>query len=123
MGLPKANRLKDYRNFRQVYQKGKVYKSSHLVLRAIFEAVVSEKNRNPTTRFGITISRKVSKKAVIRNRLKRQIRSVIRSLLPQIVLGWQVIIIVRPSAIGCNYEHFLRELKQLFMQAGIIYGH
>ncbi len=123
MGLPKANRLKDHRNFRQVYQAGKTYKSSHLVLRILSSSTLSNSDAPPPTRFGITISRKVSKKAVVRNRLKRQIRSAIRTLLPQVSSGWQVIIIVRHHAIECNYEHFLRELKQLLIQAEIIYGY
>jgi ribonuclease P protein component len=66
---------------------------------------------------------KVSKKAVIRNRLKRQIRAVIRELLAEIQPGWRVIVVVRPNAVGCNYEHFLRELKQLLVKANIIHGH
>ncbi|MGK7933519.1 MAG: ribonuclease P protein component [Microcystaceae cyanobacterium] len=123
MGLPKANRLKNHRTFRQVYQQGKVYKSSHLVLRTLYGGLKSPESAPLASRFGITISRKVSKKAVIRNRLKRQIRSAIRTLLPQILPGWQVVIIVRRYAIECKYEHFLRELKQLLIEAEIIYGY
>ncbi|MGK7942970.1 MAG: ribonuclease P protein component [Microcystaceae cyanobacterium] len=123
MGLPKANRLKNHRNFHQVYQQGKAYKSSHLVLRALYGGLGSFDSSQLPTRFGITISRKVSKKAVIRNRLKRQIRSGIRTLLPQVLPGWRVIIIVRRCAIECKYEHFLRELKKLLIEAEIIYGH
>jgi ribonuclease P protein component len=75
------------------------------------------------TRFGISISQKVSKKAVIRNRIKRQIRSAIRELLPHLSPGWKVVIVVRPSAVECKYEHFLRELKQLLVKAKIVNGH
>lgn len=123
MGLPKANRLKDYRNFRQVYGQGKVYKSSHLVLRVLADESEFAHSSSLKTRFGITISRKVSKKAVVRNRIKRQIRHAIRTLLPQILPGRQVMIIVRRYAIECNYEHFLRELEQLLIQSEIIYGY
>ncbi|AIE72636.1 Ribonuclease P protein component [Synechocystis sp. PCC 6714] len=76
------------------------------------------------SRFGITVSQKVSKKATARNRLKRKIRAVIHHLRPQIQPGFDVVIIVLPQGIGCNYERFLRELEQLFSQAGIInHGH
>lgn len=78
----------------------------------------------PRSRFGITVSQKVSKKAVARNRIKRQIRSIILSQLPSLDSGFDVIIVVLPSALVCKYEHFLRELEQLFNQAGIIrHGH
>lgn len=75
------------------------------------------------TRIGISISQKVSKKAVVRNRIKRQIRAVILELLPLISPGWKVIVGVRPTALECKYEHFLRELKQLLVKVKIINGH
>jgi ribonuclease P protein component len=78
----------------------------------------------PVSRFGIAVSKKVSKKAVIRNRIKRQIRAVIRTLLPIIDPDWNIIVVVLPSAVMCKYEHFLRELEQLFKEAEIIHhGH
>ena len=75
------------------------------------------------TRIGISIGKKVSKKAVIRNRIKRQIRAALRKLLPYISPGWQIVVVVKPEATECQYEHFLRELKQLLVKAEVINGH
>jgi ribonuclease P protein component len=75
------------------------------------------------TCFGISISQKVSKKAVVRNRIKRQIRAVLRQFLPRISPGWLVVIGVRSSACGCNYDEILRELEQLLVEAEVINGH
>ncbi len=75
------------------------------------------------TKFGISVSQKVSKKAVIRNRLKRQIRAALRSLLPQIIPGWLVVISLSTTASGCNYYDLLRELEQLLAEAEVIDGH
>lgn len=75
------------------------------------------------TCIGISISQKVSKKAVVRNRIKRQIKSAIRHLLPQIQSGWLLVIIVRPSAIQCDYWQFLRELEQMLRKIEVIDGH
>ena len=72
------------------------------------------------TRLGISISQKVSKRAVIRNRIKRQIKAIFRALLPQVASGWQLVIVVKPSATQCSYEQFLQELKQLLHRAEII---
>ena len=118
MGLPQVNRLKHRQDFQLVYAKGSKYKSSHLVLRAW-------QNRGATNRptsIGIVISQKVSKKAVIRNRIKRQIKAIIRPWLKELANNWQLVIIVLPEAIECNYQHFLRELKQLFQQVGLSNG-
>lgn len=74
------------------------------------------------TRVGISISQKVSKRAVVRNRIKRQLRAIFRQFLPQIVPGWQLVIVVKPNATQCRYEQFLQELKQLLISAEVIDG-
>lgn len=123
MGLPKANRLKHRKDFQTVYQKGIRYSSPHLTLLVYSETENSSLLQPDATRIGISISQKVSKKAVIRNRIKRQIRAVFIELLPFLSSGWKLIVVVRPTALECNYEHFLRELKQLLVKAKIINGH
>ena len=118
MGLPKAVRLKHWKDFQSVYQQGKRYRESNLMLRVLKDSNLL------VSRFGIAVSQKVSKKAVVRNRIKRQIRAAIYALLPDFSPGWNVIVVVLPSAIACKYEHFLRELKQLFNKAEIMnHGH
>ena len=122
MGLRKIHRLKHWRHFRSVYKKGISCHGPHLVLRALF---INQKHQispiNPS-RIGISISTKVSKRAVKRNRIKRQIRGAIAVLLPRIAQGWDMVIVVKPSAIECKYEHFLRELEQLLIETKIIHG-
>jgi ribonuclease P protein component len=125
VGLPKVNRLKHWKDFRKVYQQGTRYSSPHLTLLALPDkrSLLQEALELKETRIGISIGQKVSKKAVVRNRIKRQIRAICSGFLPEIAPGWQVIIVVRPSALECKYEHFLRELKQLLVKANIINGH
>jgi ribonuclease P protein component len=75
------------------------------------------------TRIGISISQKVSKRAVIRNRIKRQIRAAIRQMLPCIAPGWRLVVVVRPIAVECDYGQILRELEQLLAEAEVLNGH
>ena len=70
--------------------------------------------------FGISISRKVSKRAVVRNRIKRQLKAVIRHYLPQVVPGCQVVIIVRAAAVECEFDDFLRELEYLLKKVKVL---
>jgi ribonuclease P protein component len=119
VGLPSNHRLKGWQDFRQVYRQGKRYQSHHLIIRVL----AGEADQAIPTRFGISVSKKVSKKAVIRNRIKRQLKGVIRGLLPKITSGWQIIIMVKPEISQCEYEHFLRELKELLLKAEVIHGH
>jgi ribonuclease P protein component len=77
----------------------------------------------PPTRIGISISQKVSKKAVVRNRIKRQIRAIFRQFLPRLSTGWQLVVVVRPGAEKCDYGQILRELEQLLAEAEVLNGH
>ena len=133
MALPKIHRLKQRQQFGAVYQLGIKRTTPHLTLRALSPQGSTKKKAElsasvvfedtPPTQIGISVSQKVSKRAVIRNRIKRQIRSALRHFLPQLAPGWQLVIVVKPSAIQCDYEDFLRELEQLLMNAEVLNGH
>ena len=122
MSLPKPHRLRRRQDFQKVYQHGKRHQQVHLTLRSL-QHLPSTTESLPATRFGISVAKTVSKKAVIRNLLKRQLKAALRQLLPRISGGWSVVIGVRPSAQGCEYVEILRELEQLLASAGIIDGH
>ncbi|MEM9216322.1 MAG: ribonuclease P protein component [Cyanobacteria bacterium P01_F01_bin.150] len=65
------------------------------------------------TQIGITISTKVSKRANVRNRIKRQIQAAMFQLLPAFSSNWLIVIIVRPGVNECDYWQFLRELEEM----------
>ena len=133
--LPQANRLRNWRDFKAVYQKGIRRSGHHLTVRGLqLPRVLNEDSLSwdnsqvnrlspPPTRIGISVSQKVSKKAIVRNRLKRQIRAALRQLLPRLTPGWHVIVGVRPSALECEYAQFLQELEQLLVDTEVINGH
>lgn len=135
MALPKAHRLKHWRDFQAVYQKGIRRYGRYLTLRGLpqrthnvdaptrRETLQSPNQDKPPTRIGISISQKVSKKAVVRNRIKRLLRVALRQLLPQLSPGWLLVVGVRPGVEECDYAQFLRELEQLLAEAEVLNGH
>jgi ribonuclease P protein component len=123
VSLPKPHRLRRRQDFQQVYQYGKRHQQLHLTLRSLQHLPSPTTEHLPATRFGISVSKTVSKKAVVRNLLKRQVKAALRQMLPQITSGWSVVIGVRPSAQGCEYVEILRELEQLLTSAGIFDGY
>ena len=123
MSLPRPHRLRRRQDFHKVYQYGKRHQQVHLTLRSLRYLPDSTTEDLPATRFGISVSQKVSKRAVVRNLLKRQVKAALRQLLPQITSGWSVVIGVRPSAQGCEYVEILRELDQLLAAAEVLDGH
>ncbi|WP_017316755.1 ribonuclease P protein component [Mastigocladopsis repens] len=138
MALPKANRLKSRKDFQAVFREGFRRHGSHMTLRALRPSPSSkpsedtvpeiETKNTPSltpTRIGISISTKVSKRAVVRNRLKRQIAAALHQLLPQILPGWRIVVVVKPTAAEskCVTQQFLQELEQLLAQAEVFNGH
>ena len=139
MPLPKANRLKSRKDFQAVFREGTRRHGSYLTLRALqpssskvpsMEAAITtqpsaELVNVASTRIGISISTKVSKRAVVRNRLKRQIAAALYQLLPKLLPGWRLVVIVKPTAAQqeCVREQFLQELEQLLAQAEVLNGY
>lgn len=119
--LPKVNRLRKTQEFASVYKGGTRQSTFHLTLRALRSHPRDSVETQPT-RLGITVSQKVSKRAVVRNRIKRQLRAICRQLLPKLLPGWSVVIVARGSVLECDYPQFLRELEQLLTEAGILNG-
>jgi ribonuclease P protein component len=117
VGLSRSNRLKHRQDFHFVYQQGIYCRTSHLILRALQEQEISQQLLPP--RIGISISQKVSKKAVIRNRIKRQIRAIFREFLPSIPDGWKIVVMVKPGATECTFLEFRQAIQQLLNKAGI----
>ncbi|HEY9824661.1 MAG TPA: ribonuclease P protein component [Stenomitos sp.] len=118
--LPQHHRLKNRRDFDSVYRNGIRCNAAALGLRA-YQPPQSSQQLAPS-RIGISISQKVSKRAVVRNRIKRQVRAAVRQLLPDLDAGWDLVFVVYPSALECGYWEFLQQLKQLLGQVRIFHG-
>ncbi len=78
--LSKKNRLKKVRDFERVFQKGKGFKKGFFYVKIVSNGL--EKSR-----FGIIVSKKAFRKAVVRNRIKRKIREFLRKDLEKIKKG------------------------------------
>lgn len=65
---------------------------------------------------------KVSKKAVIRNRAKRQMREAVRLLLKEerIKGGFLISFIAKPNIIGASYDEIQKNIIRLLEKAGIL---
>lgn len=53
------------------------------------------KNGKPFSRFGVVVSKKVDKRATVRNRIKRKFRSCIESSLASIVAGYDFLFVFK----------------------------
>ncbi len=101
--LARKYRLKNKKDFRNLYQRGKSYAYPLFVL---YRRV----NKEEVCRIGFSISKKVGC-AVVRNRLKRQFREAVRRQISEFVSGYDYVFIIRKQAVGvifaeiCNQMH------------------
>lgn len=87
--LPKKNRLTKKSDFDKVFKDGKSTKGDFLIFRVL-------KNHSKESRFGFIVSKKISNKAIIRNKIKRRLRGIIFKDLENIKKSIDVVIIALP---------------------------
>lgn len=102
--LAKNNRIRLDKEFDRVFKTGQSFYGKVLGLKV-------SPNTLGFTRFGIMVSLKVSKKAVIRNKVKRQIRSVISKELPALKTNKDVVIITFPLILDKKFKEIELVLK------------
>lgn len=95
--LKKENRINRNKDFDRIFKTGQSFYGRILGIKAV-------KNESELNRFGIIISTKVSKKAVIRNRFKRQLREIIKKEMINLKKGYDLVIIVFPLILDKNYQ-------------------
>ena len=83
--LTQANRLKKSKDIERVLKNGKRFSEGFLVIKTL-------PNGLDKTRFAFIASQKFSKKAVERNKIRRQLRETTRQNLERIKKGMDVIV-------------------------------
>jgi ribonuclease P protein component len=108
-------RLQKRRDFLCVQGKGKKWVSQSLILQTIKHdknADCDESREEPHMRVGFTVTKRVSKKAVIRNRIKRRLRAVAADTLSQHAnSGYDYVLVGRIETLSKPYETMKKDLK------------
>ena len=93
-----------------VYSEGSSWASNLLVMKAL-------PNDLTISRYGLSVSKRVGK-AVVRNRVKRLLREILRTM--PLKSGWDVVFIVRPVAATANYASLKRAVEGLLSRAQLL---
>lgn len=101
--LASKNRLKKKINFARIEIDGKMIQSKS------FGMGIYNRKDNEPSRFGFVISTKISKKAVIRNRIKRIMSEVIRKNLNNLKEGYDVLFLIKHQAAKITKEELENE--------------
>jgi len=113
--MPAFNSLRTKKEFDLVYKKGKAMQGIFFSLR-FWES----KNSSEPAKFGIIVGLNISKKAVLRNKKRRQLREIIRLNQGKIKRSHWIIISAKDKILEADYEVLEKEFLGLCRKAGII---
>lgn len=111
--LPKLNRLKKKKDFKKVFKSGKGVNLNFIVLKF-------NKNGLKNSRFGFIVSSKVSKKAVVRNKIKRRLRESVKRKIDDVKGGLDIVLITFPALKNKDFQEIDKIVEKLFKRAGIL---
>ncbi|HUG48194.1 MAG TPA: ribonuclease P protein component [Candidatus Limnocylindria bacterium] len=73
------------------------------------------------TRYGISTGRRLGS-AVVRNRVRRRMKSVLRVLGGRVSAGWDILLVARPPAAEATQAQLAQALDRLLRAAGLMEG-
>jgi ribonuclease P protein component len=92
-----------------VYEKGSSWTDGLMVMKAL-------PNGLAWSRYGFSVGRRLGG-AVVRNRVKRRLREILRSV--PLKPGWDIIFIARPAAAGADFTGLGKSVLSLLFRAGL----
>lgn len=111
--LKRNFRLRKSADFNKVYKQGSYSGAKYLYARI-------RKTRLPVTRAAVVVSKKISKKAVVRNRINRRTTEIIREMWPKLKTGFDIIIITRAEIDALSRQQLQKELETVLKKAKVI---
>ena len=100
--------LKKNREFVRVFNFGKTFECQSLKIKWL-------ENKLDYFRFGIIVSTKIDKRAVIRNKIKRRLRAIFKEFAREIKSGFDFVVMTRPAIKTLDY-HQIREIINNFLE-------
>lgn len=112
--LPQENRLKQDKDFRALFSNKT--KGTY----GTYVGAKWKKNNLKVIRAAVVVGTKVSKKAVIRNRLRRQIREILRLNLAKLKSGHDLVLIVKKEAMAQEHKTLEKDVLLLLRKAQLM---
>lgn len=103
MALPKKNRLSGRKDIKDVFKKGKTLNSGSFRIKYLIDGSNSKL-------FAVSVSSRVFKKAVERNRIRRRLSEIIRKNIFRIRPGFKAVISVKK---GFTERDLIEELEKI----------
>ncbi len=111
--LPKEHRLKKEKDFEKIVKQGESHSDNFLVLKFL-------KNDLGTSRIGFAVGKKISKKAVVRNKLKRRLREAVKIYLPKLKSDYDLIFFSKKGSEKKEFSELKEMIEKLLEKAKLL---
>jgi len=111
--LSRHERLRHQRDFDELREHGRSFHQPLLRL-----TVLQEDSSRQLA--GFIVSKRISKKAVERNLIKRRLRAAYRSLKQEIPHGYLLLFVARPATLEVSYADLQQQMRSLIEKAGLM---
>lgn len=105
--FPPSLRIRKRAEFKRLQAGSRKLHSTHLL-------VIINPAAGPDSRIGVTVTTRVDKRAIQRNRIKRIVRETFRHLREQLGGTFDIVVIARQNATDCSSGELRTELTELF---------
>lgn len=109
--MERARRLRKGTQFDTVYREGTATSGPLVVLRVVPNGIA-------VTRWGFAVGKRLEKRAVKRNRMRRRLREAARSL--PVVAGCDIVVTARQGASPASYWDLRQALARQLERAGLL---
>lgn len=125
MALPQRHRLRGRRVFERLHRRARRLHGTSLVLRVLPASaeLLSPPDRAAAPspwRCGVVVSGKVSRRAVVRNRLRRRLHAHLLAHPPQVAEPLWLLLSLRPGCAELPADALLGECSDLLRRAGLL---
>lgn len=112
MGLRRQLRLTQPADYARMRKAGKAYRHRLLLLSVL-------PNQLAHNRYGLVTGKRLGG-AVVRNRVKRHLREALRLRHPDLVAGYDLVLVAHPALVGQPFSALQQAVDDLLRQAGLL---
>ncbi|MEZ4712910.1 MAG: ribonuclease P protein component [Caldilineaceae bacterium] len=112
--MKRRYRIRTNEHFQQVRRQGSSYSNRLVVLCAL-------ENSLAYNRYGFSVSSRIGN-AVVRNRIKRQMREVVRLRMESVKPGWDMVFIARHAIRSATYHEIDDACARLLWRAHLLHS-
>jgi len=113
LAFPLRVRIRQKEDFARVFSHGHFVHGKHMVIGIL-------RTSQPLTRLGVILGKNRYRNATVRNRLRRRCRELFRCSQPQLVKGYDLVVLPRRGLEATVFSAWHREWLRLLRQGKVI---